>query len=63
MDALRAAGRAARWVSSTGTAIGYRENIEQIAVSLERRGDLIALNEHLFDAMWTYWAAVASRIA
>ena len=24
---------------------------------MERRGDLIALNEHLFDSMWTYWRA------
>ena len=31
--------------------------IERIAAALERRGDLIALNEHLFDSMWTYWGA------
>jgi class 3 adenylate cyclase/tetratricopeptide (TPR) repeat protein len=53
LDALRAASRFG-W---SGRTVGhrYRENIEQIAVSLERRGDLIALNEHLFDSMWTYW--------
>jgi tetratricopeptide (TPR) repeat protein len=50
VDALRAASR-----SLSERLVGYRENIEQIAVSLERRGDLIALNEHLFDSMWTYW--------
>jgi class 3 adenylate cyclase/tetratricopeptide (TPR) repeat protein len=50
VDALRAAGR-------TGTPATHRENIERIGVSLERRGDLIALNEHLFDSMWTYWRA------
>jgi tetratricopeptide (TPR) repeat protein len=49
VDALRATSR-------TGTPVGRRKNIEQIAVFLERRGDLIALNEHLFDSMWTYWA-------
>jgi hypothetical protein len=31
--------------------------IERIAESLERRGDLISLNEHLFDSMWAYWRA------
>jgi class 3 adenylate cyclase/tetratricopeptide (TPR) repeat protein len=50
VDALRAASR-----SLSERLVGYRENIEQIAVSLQRRGDLIALNEHLFDSMWTYW--------
>src|SRR5262245_10349453 len=30
-------------------------SLERIAASLERRGDLIALNEHLFDSMWSYW--------
>jgi class 3 adenylate cyclase/tetratricopeptide (TPR) repeat protein len=65
VDALRAAGRARMMVGSpapgmgvgypAGMLVGYREDIEQITVSLERRGDLIALNEHLFDSMWTYW--------
>jgi len=64
VDALRAAGRARMQVGSpagmgfgypAGMLVGYREDIEQITVSLERRGDLIALNEHLFDSMWTYW--------
>jgi hypothetical protein len=32
-------------------------HIERIAASLERRGDLIALNEHLFDSLWAYWRA------
>jgi predicted ATPase/class 3 adenylate cyclase len=50
VDALRAASR-----SRSERLVDYRENIEQIAVSLERRGDLIALNEHLFDSIWTYW--------
>jgi class 3 adenylate cyclase/tetratricopeptide (TPR) repeat protein len=50
VDALRAASR-------TGTLAARRQNIERIAVSLERRGDLIALNEHLFSSMWTYWRA------
>ena len=48
MDALRAAHR-------MGTVTARREGIERIATALERRGDLIALNEHLFDSMWTYW--------
>ena len=50
VDALRAAHR-------MGTVTARREGIERIAAALERRGDLIALNEHLFDAMWTYWRA------
>ena len=48
VDALRAAHR-------MGTVTARREGIERIATALERRGDLVALNEHLFDAMWTYW--------
>ncbi|HXJ82722.1 MAG TPA: AAA family ATPase [Candidatus Methylomirabilis sp.] len=32
-------------------------SLERIEASLERRGDLIALNEHLFDSMWAYWRA------
>jgi tetratricopeptide (TPR) repeat protein len=40
-----------------GTIAAHRESIERIAAVLERRGDLIALNEHLFDSMWTYWRA------
>lgn len=48
VDALRAAHR-------MGTIAGRRDSIERIATALERRGDLIALNEHLFDSMWTYW--------
>jgi hypothetical protein len=48
VDALRAATR-------IGTTAARLENIDRIAVSLEQRGDLIALNEHLFDSMWTYW--------
>jgi tetratricopeptide (TPR) repeat protein len=50
VDALRAAHR-------MGTVTAHREGIERIAAVLERRGDLIALNEHLFDSMWTYWRA------
>jgi class 3 adenylate cyclase/tetratricopeptide (TPR) repeat protein len=50
VDALRAAHR-------MGTVTARRDGIERIATALERRGDLIALNEHLFDAMWTYWGA------
>ena len=50
VDALRAAHR-------TGAIAARRESIERIAVALERRGDLIALNEHLFDSMWIYWRA------
>src|SRR5713101_334010 len=48
VDALRAAHR-------MGTVTARRDGIERIATALERRGDLIALNEHLFDSMWTYW--------
>lgn len=48
IDALRATSR-------MGTAAGRRDSIEHIANALERRGDLIALNEHLFDSMWAYW--------
>jgi class 3 adenylate cyclase len=50
IDALRATNR-------TGTNSTRRQSIERIATALERRGDLIALNEHLFDSMWTYWGA------
>ena len=50
VDALRAAHR-------MGTVTARRDGIERIAAALERRGDLIALNEHLFDSMWTYWGA------
>jgi class 3 adenylate cyclase/tetratricopeptide (TPR) repeat protein len=50
VDALRAAHR-------MGTVAAHRESIERIAAVLEQRGDLIALNEHLFDSMWTYWRA------
>jgi class 3 adenylate cyclase len=50
VDALRAAHR-------MGTVTARRDGIERIATALERRGDLIALNEHLFDSMWTYWGA------
>jgi hypothetical protein len=50
VDALRAAHR-------MGTVTARREGIERIATALDQRGDLIALNEHLFDSMWTYWAA------
>lgn len=50
VDALRAAHR-------MGTIADRLGSIERIATALERRGDLIALNEHLFDAMWTYWRA------
>jgi tetratricopeptide (TPR) repeat protein len=50
VDALRAAHR-------MGTVTAHRDGIERIATALERRGDLIALNEHLFDSMWTYWRA------
>ena len=48
VDALRA-------VSRMGTMSVRVGNIERIADALERRGDLIALNEHLFDSMWSYW--------
>jgi hypothetical protein len=51
VDALRAANR----VEITDDRLGV---VERIAASLERRGDLIALNEHLFDSMWTYWHGV-----
>lgn len=50
IDALRAAHR-------MGSVTARRDGIERIASVLERRGDLIALNEHLFDSMWTYWRA------
>ena len=48
VDALRAANR----VEINDDRIA---TFERIAQSLERRGDLIALNEHLFDSMWGYW--------
>jgi tetratricopeptide (TPR) repeat protein len=44
---------ALRGTSRMGTIADRLGTIERIA--LERPGDLIALNEHLFDAMWTYW--------
>jgi class 3 adenylate cyclase len=50
IDALRATNR-------TGTTSARLQNTQRIATALERRGDLIALNEHLFDSMWTYWGA------
>src|SRR5262249_55129694 len=50
VDALRAANRTEINDDRLGT-------IERIGRSLERRGDLIALNEHLFDSMWVYWRA------
>ena len=50
VDALRASHR-------MGTVTARREGIEGISDALERRGDLIALNEHLLDSMWTYWRA------
>ncbi len=50
VDALRATSRMA-------TAAVRRDSAEHIANALERRGDLIALNEHLFDSMWAYWRA------
>ena len=44
---------------ATGSTLRSRSVAEKeaIATALERRGDLIALNEHLFDSMWTYWGA------
>jgi class 3 adenylate cyclase/tetratricopeptide (TPR) repeat protein len=48
VDALRAAGR----MEVSEDRLGV---IERIAKSLEKRGDLIALNEHLFDSIWAYW--------
>jgi class 3 adenylate cyclase len=48
IDALRAANR-------TGTVAMRLANIERITRALEQRGDLIALNEHLFSSMWTFW--------
>jgi hypothetical protein len=50
IDALGAAGR-------TATNDFRRQHAERIAAALERRGDLIALNEHLFILMWTYYYA------
>jgi len=50
VDALRAAHR-------TEIVPDRIASIERIAMSLERRGDLIALNEHLFDSIWAYWRA------
>jgi class 3 adenylate cyclase len=50
VDALRAANRTDINANRLGT-------FERIARSLEKRGDLIALNEHLFDSMWAYWRA------
>jgi hypothetical protein len=54
IDALRAAHK-------TGVVARTREGIERIAAALERRGDLIALNEHLFDSTWDYWRACLLR--
>ena len=51
VDALRAAHRMD--VRLTAVASASSESRR----ALERRGDLIALNEHLFDSMWTYWGA------
>ena len=48
IDVLRAVNR-------TGTVGQRLANIERITQALERRGDLIALNEHLFNSMWTFW--------
>jgi tetratricopeptide (TPR) repeat protein len=48
VDALRAANRTEINDDRLGT-------LERIAQSLERRGELIALNEHLFDSMWALW--------
>jgi class 3 adenylate cyclase/tetratricopeptide (TPR) repeat protein len=50
IDALRAAQR-------LGTVSARLNRIDEIADALERRGDLIGLNEHIFQAMWTYWRA------
>ena len=50
IDALRGATR-------MGTIADRLANIERIATALERRGDLIALNEHHFNSIWTYWRA------
>jgi class 3 adenylate cyclase len=49
VDALRAAMR-----TEINDDLG---TIERIANNLERRGDLISLNEHLFDSTWAYWRA------
>ncbi|MFB9267261.1 AAA family ATPase [Bradyrhizobium erythrophlei] len=54
IDALRA-------VQRLGTLAARRGDIERIAAALERRGDLIALNEHLFQTMWAYWRAGCFR--
>lgn len=48
IDALRAVHR-------LGNNSVRLESIETIAEALERRGDLITLNEHIFHAMWTFW--------
>jgi class 3 adenylate cyclase/tetratricopeptide (TPR) repeat protein len=48
VDALRAVHR-------LGSNTVRLESIEPIAAALERRGDLITLNEHIFHAMWTFW--------
>ena len=50
IDALRA-------VQRLGTLAARRGDIERIATALERRGDLIALNEHFFQTMWAHWQA------
>jgi hypothetical protein len=54
IDALRA-------VQRLGTLAARRGDIERIAAALERRGDLIALNEHISQAMWTHWLAACFR--
>jgi class 3 adenylate cyclase len=50
IDALNSANR-------TETMLVRQQHVERIATALERRGDLIALNEHLFGSMWTYYHA------
>jgi class 3 adenylate cyclase len=50
IDALRASFR----TEATSDRVSH---LERIAESLARRGDLIALNEHLFDSQWVYWRA------
>lgn len=47
-DALRASTR-------FGTRQERLAVLERVEQALDRRGDLIGLNEHLFDSMWAYW--------
>lgn len=54
VDALRAAGRMEVSQDRFGA-------LDRIAQSLEKRGDLIALNEHLFDSTWAYWRGARFR--